>query len=68
MDSTHGERPSGARRVLGMLGAIGALVTGVFAWLGSASTMFTLPPLEAAVFLAAAALAFGLLALAAFRN
>ena len=62
MDSTHGERPSGARRALGMLGAIGALVTGVFAWLGSAATMFAQPPLEAA------ALAFGLLALAAFRN
>ena len=68
MDSTHSERPSGARRVLGVLGAIGALVTGVFAWIGSASTMIAEPPLEAAVFLAASALAFGLLALAALRN
>ncbi|MHC4129642.1 MAG: hypothetical protein ACYSWT_05910 [Planctomycetota bacterium] len=68
MDSTHSERPSGARRLLGMLGAIGVLVTGVFAWIGSASTMFKQPPLEAAVFLAAAALAFGLLAIAGLRG
>jgi hypothetical protein len=51
-----------------MLAAAGALVTGVFAWLGSAATMFAQPPVEAAVFLAAAALAFGLLALAALRG
>ena len=51
-----------------MLAAAGALVTGVFAWLGSAATLFAQPPMEAAVFLAAAALAFGLLALAALRG
>ncbi len=68
MDSPHGERHSGAGRVLGVLGAIGALVTGVFAWIGSASTMFAKPPLEAAVFLGAAALAFGLPAIAGLRG
>jgi hypothetical protein len=51
-----------------VLAVIGALVTGVFGWLGSVATMFARPPMEAAVFLAAAALAFGLLALAAWRG
>jgi hypothetical protein len=68
MNSAHSNPPSAARRVIGMLAAAGALVTGVFAWLGSAATMFAQPPMEAAVFLAAAALAFGLLALAALRG
>ncbi|MHC4709795.1 MAG: hypothetical protein ACYTA3_05085 [Planctomycetota bacterium] len=68
MNSAHSNPPSAARRVIGMLAAAGALVTGVFAWLGSAATMFAQPPVEAAVFLAAAALAFGLLALAALRG
>jgi hypothetical protein len=54
--------------VFGVLGAIGAVVTGVFAWLGSASTIFAMPPLEAAIFLVAAALAFGLLAIAGLRG
>ena len=68
MNSAHRNPPSAARRVIGMLAAAGALVTGVFAWLGSAATLFAQPPMEAAVFLAAAALAFGLLALAALRG
>jgi len=68
MNSAHSNPPSAARRVIGMLAAAGALVTGVFAWLGSAATLFAQPPMEAAVFLAAAALAFGLLALAALRG
>ena len=68
MNSAHSNSPSAARRVIGMLAAAGALVTGVFAWLGSAATLFAQPPMEAAVFLAAAALAFGLLALAALRS
>lgn len=68
MDSARSDPPTAARRVVGVLAAAGALVTGVFAWLGSAATMFAQPPMEAAVFLAAAALAFGLLALAALRG
>lgn len=68
MDSVRSDPPSTARRVVGVLASIGALVTGVFAWLGSAATLFAQPPMEAAVFLAAAALAFGLLALAALRG
>jgi hypothetical protein len=68
MESAHGERSSGSGRVFGTLGAIGALVTGVFGWLGSAATIFAIPPLEAAIFLAAAALAFGLLAIAGLRG
>jgi len=68
MNSADSNPPSAARRVIGLLAAAGALVTGVFAWLGSAATMFAQPPMEAAVFLAAAALAFGLLALAAPRG
>jgi hypothetical protein len=51
-----------------MLAAIGALVTGVFGWLGSIATTVAQPPMEAAVFLTAAALAFGLPALAALRS
>jgi hypothetical protein len=68
MESDHSDRTAGARRVFGVLGAIGAVVTGVFAWLGSAATAFAQPPVEAAVFLAAGALAFGLLALAGLRT
>jgi hypothetical protein len=68
MDSAHNDQPAGARRILGILGAIGALATGIFGWLGSVSTLFARPPMEAAVFLAAAAIAFGLLAIAAFRT
>ncbi|MHC4100396.1 MAG: hypothetical protein ACYTFF_13725 [Planctomycetota bacterium] len=68
MNSAHSNPPSTTRRVIGMLAAIGALVTGVFGWLGSIATTVTHPPMEAAVFLAAAALAFGLLALAALRS
>jgi hypothetical protein len=68
MNSAHSNPPSAARRVIGLLAAAGALVTGVFAWLGSFATLVTHPPMEAAVFLVAAALAFGLLALAALRG
>ncbi|MHC4219884.1 MAG: hypothetical protein ACYSU7_15690 [Planctomycetota bacterium] len=68
MDSTHGDRPLASNRVFGVLGAIGALVTGGFAWIGSAATIVAIPPLEAAIFLAAAALAFGLLAIAGLRS
>ena len=68
MNSARSDPPTAARRIVGVLAALGALVTGVFAWLGSAATLFAEPPVEAAVFLAAAALAFGLLALAALRG
>ena len=68
MDKTDSDPPAGRGRLLKGASAIGALVTGVFAWLGSAATLFAHPPLEAALFLAAAAIAFGLLAIAAFRG
>ena len=68
MDNAHTDRPSGARRLLMGLSAIGALVTGVFGWLGSVATTVTHPPMEAAVFIVGAAVAFGLLAIAAFRR
>lgn len=43
-------------------------MTGVMAWLGSVATIVADPPLVAGVFLGAAAIAFGLLAVAAFRR
>jgi hypothetical protein len=68
MDTAHGDRPSGVRRLVMGLSAIGALVTGVMGWLGSVATLKAHPPMEAAVFIAAAAVAFGLLAVASFRR
>jgi hypothetical protein len=68
MEPAHSDSVSGARRFLRGASAIGALVTGVFGWLGSVATIFTKPPMEGAVFIGAAALAFGLVAIAAFRS
>jgi hypothetical protein len=68
MDPVHSDPPRAAHRVVGKLAVIGALVTGVFGWMGSFATTVKEPPMEAAVFLVAAALAFGLVALAALRG
>jgi hypothetical protein len=68
MNEQGNDASLGPRRLVAVLSAIGALVTGVFGWLGSLATIWAQPPVEAAVFLAASALAFGLLAIAAFRR
>ena len=67
MNSVQPDRPTSAHMSVGVISVTGALVTGVFGWLGSFATMFAHPPVEAAVFLAAAALAFGLAAMATLR-
>jgi hypothetical protein len=68
MENAHGGRPSAPRRLVMLLSALGAIVTGVMGWLGSVATLKAHPPMEAAIFIVAAAVAFGLLANASFRR